>query len=200
LTYATLKSDIANYLARDDLTSDIPTMIRLAESLIRNDVRVMDMVRHTTMSVNSQRIAMPDGFLSAVSLHMDAQNKKLDFVTPYDFYNDSRAGRSGSPEIFTTEGSYFLFAPHTSETIFAKLTFYQAYDRMSGEGDTNWLLENHYDVYLYASLAQAKAFIEDDEQAGKWAQAYTLSVDKLHTSDRRGRFSGAPMKRKGCPV
>lgn len=200
MTYATLKSDVANYLARDDLTSDIPTMIRLAESMIRNDVRIADMVRQTTMSVNAQRIAMPDNFLSAVSLYMDAQNKQVEFRTPYDFYNDSRNGLTGTPEIFTTEGSYFLFAPYTTDTTFAKLTYYQAYDQLSGDGDTNWLLQNHYDVYLFAALAQAKAFIEDDEQAGKWAQAYTLSVDKLHTSDRRGRFSGAPMKRKGCPV
>jgi len=200
LTYATLKADVASYLARNDLSDSIPVMVRLAEAMIKSDVRIMDMVRQATLTVDDQRVAMPDGFLSAISLYMDAQRKKLDFLTPYEFYNDNRTGTTGSPEIFTTEGSYFLFAPVTSVPVYAKLAYYQSYDALTSDGDTNYLLENHYDVYLFAVLAQAKAFIEDDEQAGKWAQAYTLSVDKLHTSDRRGRFSGAPMKRKGCPV
>lgn len=49
-TYATLKSDIAGWLLRDDLTAAIPSFIRLAEAAIRRDVRIRQMLKVSTLT------------------------------------------------------------------------------------------------------------------------------------------------------
>ena len=43
-SYSDLKTTIANYLARSDLTSVIPDFIRLAEERLRRDLRTRQML------------------------------------------------------------------------------------------------------------------------------------------------------------
>ena len=53
-TYAELKSSIANWLNRDDLTAVIPDFIALAEAQIARDIRHWRQEKRVTTSVNEQ--------------------------------------------------------------------------------------------------------------------------------------------------
>ena len=44
-TYTTLKTSIANYLGRTDLTDQIPDFITLAENRLRRDLRLRTMLK-----------------------------------------------------------------------------------------------------------------------------------------------------------
>ncbi len=43
-TYSDLKTTVANYLARSDLTSQIPDFITFAENRLRRDLRIRQML------------------------------------------------------------------------------------------------------------------------------------------------------------
>ena len=47
-TYATLQATIASYLARTDLTVQIPEFIRLAENRLVRDLRIRQMIKVAT--------------------------------------------------------------------------------------------------------------------------------------------------------
>lgn len=47
-TYSDLQSAVASYLARSDLTSQIPDFIRLAEIRLRRELRIRQMLRSVT--------------------------------------------------------------------------------------------------------------------------------------------------------
>ena len=49
-TYSDLKTTIANYLARSDLTSQIPDFITLAENRLRRELRIRQMLKVVTAS------------------------------------------------------------------------------------------------------------------------------------------------------
>jgi hypothetical protein len=49
-TYAELQTTIAGYLARSDLTTQIPDFIRLAEIRLRRDLRIRQMLTSTTIT------------------------------------------------------------------------------------------------------------------------------------------------------
>ena len=57
--YAELKSSIADFLNRDDLTSVIPTFISLAEAQFARDLRHYKMENRATGTIDSQFMTKP---------------------------------------------------------------------------------------------------------------------------------------------
>ena len=198
MTYADLKSDVADYLARSDLTTQIPLFIKLAESRIRDMVRVRDMeTTDDAFTVDAQVMVLPTGFLSMRRVIMDSTtSRELTYLPPERFWDSVVSWESGNPEAFTIEGSNIVFGPSPSTSLTAKMLYTAAYAALSAETDTNWLLANAYDVYLYGALAEAKGFIEDDEQANKWLSQFHESVSRVNKSAVRGRIAG-PLQRFG---
>jgi hypothetical protein len=49
-TYSELKTAVANYLARTDLTDQIPDFIRFAEIRLRRELRIRQMLKTVTSS------------------------------------------------------------------------------------------------------------------------------------------------------
>jgi hypothetical protein len=62
-TYSDLKTTIASYLGRSDLTTQIPDFIRLAEDRLRRELRIRQMLKVVT--------APPTGGDATVSLPAD---------------------------------------------------------------------------------------------------------------------------------
>jgi hypothetical protein len=54
MTYAELKTAIANYLNRSDLTSDIDTFIDNVEAELNRRLRTKDMIKRATATADAQ--------------------------------------------------------------------------------------------------------------------------------------------------
>ena len=54
-TYSDLQSLVANYLARDDLSTQIVDFIKLAEVRIRRDLRLREMLTTSDLTINASR-------------------------------------------------------------------------------------------------------------------------------------------------
>lgn len=193
-TYATLKSDVASFLHKSNLTDVIPTFVRLAEARIRTDIRVPAMQSMTDVTVSAQSVSLPANFLDPIRLYLDVPyQRELAYRPPNVFYTSQENERAGNPTIYTIEGQSLKFAPTPTDSPTAKLLYWAAWDVLSADSDTNWLMTNHYPVYLYAALAEGSAFLEDDQQAGKWGNLYSTSVQSVN---RRSKWSmaAAPLK------
>jgi hypothetical protein len=46
-------------------------------------------------------------------------------------------------------------------------------------GTLNWLYTNHFDAYLFGTLAEAKLFIEDFDDAAVWKQRRDEVFDEI---------------------
>jgi hypothetical protein len=64
-TYSDLKTSIAGYLARSDLTSQIPDFITFAENRLRRELRIRQMLKSVTTSTVSgdSTVELPADFL-----------------------------------------------------------------------------------------------------------------------------------------
>jgi len=64
-TYTELKSSIAGYLARTDLTTQIPDFVRLCETRLRRDLRLRQMLKSVTTATVSgdSTVELPSDFL-----------------------------------------------------------------------------------------------------------------------------------------
>lgn len=198
-TYANLKTEIANYLNRTDLTEYLDTFIDLAEARHSRDLRLREMETvDTTINTVSgtQSYDLPTGYLEMrYVLYQSSPYKFLYFMAPPDFfrvYNDGEA--SGSPTYYTIVGDKIYLGPKPDAAKVLELGFFKRPTALSVTNTTNEILINFPDLYLYASLAESAPFLVQDERLAIWAQLYKEAVKTANESAQRGRESSAPLQ------
>lgn len=183
-TYGDLLTDIASWLARDDLTAKIPTFVRLAQSDICADLRVRVQEAETTYSVSGSPVALPTNFLGIRSIHLDVAtgSRALTYMTPERLETSLVSTEAGNPSAYTVFGTQIIFAPAglSGAPVNVVLKYIGSFDDLDDTTDTNTVLDKFYDVYLYASLKHAFSYIRDDEQAAKYSSAYSVKVDQIN--------------------
>ena len=196
-TYATLKTALANWLKRDDLTSRIPEFVAMAEDKIGFELRVRAMETSADIAITSgtQTAALPTRFLQQQRLYMSATRKDLTFLARDDFWTRQAVNESGQPTVYTIEGENFVFAPSPDAAYTAKCLFYQKFAALSADADTNWILTSARGLLLYGALVQVAPLIEDDGRSVTWAAFYQDILDSAHRADKRDRFPNALQQR-----
>lgn len=203
-TYQSLQDEVANWLARDDMPANIKRFIQMAESDICKDLRVRGMEKQKTFSLTSGVDTLPSDFKGARSLYVDAASglRNLDYLAPEVFHRSRVATMSGSPQAYTVEGNsiYFAPAPGATNPVDVKMLYIGKYDELVEANDSNGLLTDHFNLYLYGALYHGFAYLRDDEQAGKYLGQYSDYVAKLNRNANRERFRGNNLKRFGGPT
>ena len=75
-TYAELKSSIANWLNRDDLTSVIPDFISLTEAGINRDLRHYKMVNRVDATLDSRYVQVPADWLETLRFSLTSDGTR----------------------------------------------------------------------------------------------------------------------------
>lgn len=205
-----LLDDVDTYLARDDLTggADATTYLRIAEAKIRRRVRTTDREVTTQLSATGRTVALPSDYLSLRSISLDsALDRTIDYLTPErireaPIWNNSGGGLTdNTAQAYTIEGGNLVFAP--APTAEAPVTFdivYNAsYAPLVNASDTNTLLTNNYDIYLFAVLFEAASYLQDIELAAAYNSRFEAAITELERSERRKRYSGSALFRTGSP-
>lgn len=199
-TFAELKTNIADFLNRDDLTSAIPTFIALAEAQINRDLRHWKMQSRTSLTIDSEFEDLPADWLETISLN--AGNKYPLKLASRETIADKRMGSedtAGTPEYYAHIADKFEFYPTPDDTYTGDLLYFQKVPALSDSNTTNWLLSHSPDVYLYGSLIHTAAYLQEDARAATWAQLYGAAVQKLNQSSDSATMSGSGlvMKNRG---
>lgn len=84
-TYGQLKTAVASWLHRTDLTSVIPDFIALAESNIRRDVRCRAMEQSATGTLSASTLALPTRFVQARRVILGTTPQR--YILPNDWYD-----------------------------------------------------------------------------------------------------------------
>lgn len=199
-TYADLKASVGTWLARADLSSTIPDFVTLAHKQLMRDLRghLRLQKRDIAFSITGQYTACPTDFLELVSIEINSTPPK-----PLKFLDNDSIARanstSGTPMYValvgaTTAGTEsFRFSPAPSGTIVATLEYYAAVTFFASDVATNWILTDHPSLYLYGSLLQASAFIQDDPRLGLWKAAYDEALAQVKAEGKRARWGANGM-------
>ena len=159
-TYANLKTSIANFLARDDLTSEIDDFIDLTEADFNRRLRIRDMETSASFTIDSETESLPTGFLQTRSFVLATSPKTaLQFMTPFHQAETQGSSTTGSPRAYSIEGSTFRFSPLPDATYTATIVYYKAFTPLSASNTSNGILDKFPDVYLYGALYFASTFI-----------------------------------------
>lgn len=192
-TAANLATDVAAWMARADMTADIPTMIVLAEAKLNRLLRSLEhQVRNPAFMLAGEYVPAPLDFLEFKSGYVNGSPKVPIYYMPEDFMPNAPAGNSAL--YITMSGTNFRFAPPPDGSATASISYFAKLPTLSGVGvQTNWLLTQHPDAYLYGTLLEATGKIHDTEQLQVWREGYAQAIGDIKSADRRKRYGGNAM-------
>ena len=102
--YSDLKTTVANYLGRSDLTNQIPDFISLAETRLNRVLRVRQMLQTATATTtaNDATVGLPSDFLEMRDLFVAGSPRaSLSYLSPSAFSRHARADEVGKPVFYT---------------------------------------------------------------------------------------------------
>lgn len=198
-TYTELKTTIANWLNRSDLTSEISDdFIVLTEADLNAKLRIRQMHAQTTITIDAETETVPTGFLQVRDFYILSNGAKfpMTFISPAQMDAVKASSTTGVPSSYTILGSTFRFAPRPDSTYSGVLNYYKKFDALTATNQTNYILTDHPAVYLYGSLFHAANFLGgfDANQVQQWSQMYQTALERIELNDREDAYSGSPLQ------
>lgn len=196
-TYNELRTAVANWMDRDDLTDRIPEFIALAEARLNRNLRLRAMeTKQTANTVAGQRTyALPTDYIQMRNMQINNNGiKPMQYVTPEMYDRLHGTNRTGVPKDYTIIGNEIQLGCPPSGVYEMEMVFYKKFPALSASVASNWLLVNAPDVYLYGALLEAEPFIMNDPRTQLWLTAFNQAVSDMQSQDDRDRHSGSAMR------
>lgn len=191
--YAELQASIADTLNRDDLTTQIPDFIKLAEAQLGRDLRHWRMEDRANAVVDSQYTALPNNFISPIRITIPASpSYTLELVGPFEIskLRMENQDTTGRPQFYAVVDGAFEVYPTPDADYTVELVYYEAIPDLQ-VNNTNWLLTNYPDAYLYSSLIHSAPYLQEDQRTAVWNTLYLNSVSAINLEGERARTSGS---------
>ena len=197
-TYAELKSTIADFLNRDDLTSVIDTFIDLTEADLSRKIRHWRMEERTTLSASGQYTAIPADFAAPIRLSLDTDSVALELINSQEMQEARQSANdvAGKPRYYAlSKGEIELFpTPDGAYTV--DLTYRKKVDALSDSNTTNAILDNFPDAYLYGALMHSAPYLSDDTRVGVWKSLYAEALEAIHRDNSDAKFGASGIRMK----
>jgi hypothetical protein len=193
--YTELKSSLADWINRTDLTSQIPDFIMLAEHRMNGDVRIKEMEDRQTASAStsSRYLALPTRFLEMKRLQLNTSPVHILQFVPHQQIEDYYRSGPDEPDYYTIIGSEIEFDTTPDSAYTVEMSLWVQCDALSASVATNAILTNYPNIYLYASMLEAEIYMQNDARAALWEQKYIDAVEIANKKDRAGRWSAGPL-------
>lgn len=203
--YTELKAAVADFLLREDLTSVIPTFIRLAESRIDRELRHWRQERRSTADLDTQFSAIPTDYMQAIRLQItNAPTSEVQPISTAQMLKmrEDRSDRVGRPTHYALTAGALELYPTPDATYASSLVYYGRVAALSDSNATNWLLTEAPDVYLYGALIHSAPYLKDDTRLAVWESLYKMSMDNMNLSSDAAKWGGSGLvikSRRGAP-
>lgn len=212
-TRAALQSAVDRWMLRSDIGSspDFATILRLAESYIATDVRLVVQEQEVTLSITDRSADLPANYVGLRNLYLpNSPEDKIEYQTP-EVLRQSAAWKNGRAGAFyTLEGGsdtpgdervqITIAGPASpSSPLELSVLYWARLDPLVESTDTNWLLTNHFPVYLYGCLRAGFESMHDYASSDRFGALYTDAVSRVNGNEMRKRQGSVPKQAYGSP-
>ncbi len=191
--FGELKTALANWLTRSELTARVPEFVALGEGRLFTDLRCREMEATATVTTSSatRTTALPTRFVQARTLYITGSpNVRLEFRSlseMWSIYNDIATAK---PTYFSISGENFVWGAIPDATYNVVVEHYARPAVFSADSDTNAIIARWPGLYLYTALLEAAPFLGNDPRIVTWAGLYEELLRSIHAADKRDRYSG----------
>ena len=189
MNYGELKTQVANYMHRSDLTSQIEFFVEQARTAINRDLRCSEQIAITTIIPTDARTALPSDYLAM----REVSRPNTSGIGRYALNSVGRHELSayvditGSPSLYSVDGLDIEIAPDPVGTDF-QLIYYAADPAFTNDMDERATLSRYPSLWLYASLVEGFSYIQDDVNMAKAENRYTNEILNINRESRRAEL------------
>ena len=192
-TYAELKTEVADWAHRSDLTAKMDTFCQFAEQIINNGfelngrtvggLRSKEMVKRSSQSFNATFFALPSDYLEMIALEIEYSGGRVPIrQVSQQILDSTYSTATGNPRAFSIIGDEIEFRPgiDAASPYTGEITYYAAVPTLV-TNSTNNILSATPMVYLAAMLLAVAIYLQDDEMAATWFNtlaSYTKGANK----------------------
>jgi hypothetical protein len=193
MNYTTLKSGIADYLHRDNLTAQIPGFIELAESYLFRELNVQELqvsVAGTTIAGGYGTLPTDFAAVAKITVSHGSWTTNLDYMAVADVPSTVNT----HPQYYSLEKNQIRIIGAGADQAYT-LFYTPKIPPLSGTVATNWILDNASELYLYASCLEAARYIRDAGEISALSQAVMLALESARRfAERRGQPSSGSLQ------
>lgn len=203
MNFGELKTKVAGYANRDDLTAIIPDWIVSAQKNLERKYNFKGMEAYATGSISVMTLALPANYKEMLKftlkdagvvydplIHKSVAEAFSEYPLP-----DEAEGR---PVLFAEDNaqSIFVLRPTPDKSYTYEQHYYKYLTALSLDADTNWWTNNAYELLLYGALIEGKAYVGDSPDFATWASIYDSILRDLIVSESLGKWAGSRLRAK----
>jgi hypothetical protein len=193
MTYADLQTTVLDWLMRPDLAAVVPDFIANAEARLNRDARLRNVSARTDFVVDQDGVTLPSDLRAIDAWYLDGPT----FFGPIYVVRGEELARTklirttpGAPYQAAIMGRTAYFAPVPDAEYTTRLSYTRRVPALSDAEPTNWLLEDHPDIYRLAVLAESAPYLKEDERVMLWEGLLEKRLEDLHLTSVQEQFSG----------
>jgi hypothetical protein len=180
-------------LHRTDLTTQLPGFVTLAEAVLFRELSIRDMAVSADLTTVGEYCDLQADFGDVVKLTVTfgSTETPLDYKSPA--YSSAGVAR---PESYTLDDNKIrIFGASTGFAF--KLYYKPKIQALSTSNPSNWLLENAYDLYFYATALEAAKYTRDGQLMADLMPTVGALLDSVRrASERKGLPATASLQIK----
>ena len=197
MTRTELLALFERYLKRNDLTDLYGDFLEMAEARINAVMRLKEMEVRSTSTPTAAHWLLPDDYLEL--RHIQTAHSggayPIEYLTP-EQADDQRRILSGAYKFYTLLDDSIEIIPHPTDesTTEIEIFYYAKVDALEDGTDTNDIVTNYPNLYLYALMGEAARYREAFDQANGWFDSFDSFAEQLNKQAQAARFSGNSMQ------
>lgn len=197
--YTDLVKSITSWSHRNDVSTLIPDFIRLAEDEMYNNEESqlqadgIEATETLTASTSTAYLSLPSGFLTPRAMHIkyDDHSHEIFYQTPQNLKR--RYTVKDIPFNYTVIAGQIEFDVIPDEEYSVKLDFYKRPDALTLDNQTNLVMTNHPNIYLYGALHQLFLWSEDDAESIKYFAKMQAAIRGVNLAAKKGKYGVSPV-------
>lgn len=191
--YTELQAAIADQLNRDDLTTQIPDFIKLAEGQMNRVIRHWRMEDRVTALLDTQYTTLPTNFAEPIRMTITSGNySTMEIVGNLEIARMRAANNDtkGQPRFYAINDQAIEVFPTPDSDYTIEMVYYETINPLASSG-SNWLLTYYPDAYLYGSCLHSAPYLAEDARMQTWGALYEAAISAINQDGERAKTGGS---------
>jgi len=193
MTYDELKTQVASYLNRGDLTSQMDIFISLTESDINKKIKHQDMMKRAVAKADStsQYMQLPADWINCINIELNTADHKVlmqQSIESLDLKRMSINNTKGTPQYYAISDDAIELCPTPDKDYELQLTYYADVPALSSTNTTNFVSTNYPDIYIYGCCKHASIYLMEDERIKLFENLFDKALEEVRLQQERASF------------
>ena len=199
-SYDDLVTQVGSFLNRASITTEVPTFIRLAEAQMNREVKHWKGEKRSEGQIDTRYSTLPADWRSPIRLSVVlAQGpREIEPISQREMLDLRTANNDvvGIPQYYAISAGALELYPTPSETYSVQLIYRADIPALSASNQSNWLLEEAPDAYLYGTLMQTAPWLREDERIAMWGSLYAQAIQSVNSDAEMAKHGGTGLRMK----